>query len=52
MIFSGDFGGFDDQMDPELALALRVSLEEQRNRQQQENNDAAPPANNEGLQIC
>merc|ERR1712096_272373 len=45
----GDFGGFDDQMDPELALALRVSLEEQRNRQQQENNDAAPPANNEAV---
>jgi len=42
----GDFGGFDDQMDPELALALRVSLEEQRNRQQQENN-AAPPVVNE-----
>jgi len=42
----GDFGGFDDQMDPELALALRVSLEEQRDRQQQQNN-AAPPVNNE-----
>jgi len=42
----GDFGGFDDQMDPELALALRVSLEEQRDRQQQQNN-APPPVNNE-----
>ena len=32
----GDFDvGFDPNMDPELALALRVSLEEQRHRQEE-----------------
>ena len=30
----GDFGGVDPNMDPELAMALRVSMEEERARQQ------------------
>ncbi len=29
-----DFGGVDPNMDPELAMALRISLEEERARQQ------------------
>jgi 26S proteasome regulatory subunit N10 len=28
-----DFGGIDPNLDPELAMALRISLEEERNRQ-------------------
>jgi len=38
-----DFG-MDGEEDPELALALRVSLEEQRARQRQENGEAEPEA--------
>lgn len=37
--------GFDPNSDPELALALRVSLEEQRHRQEEDarrGNNAAP----------
>jgi 26S proteasome regulatory subunit N10 len=30
----GDFGGVDPNMDPELAMALRVSMEEERARQE------------------
>lgn len=30
----GDFGGVDAEMDPELALAIRMSLEEERERQE------------------
>ncbi len=29
-----DFGGVDPNMDPELAMALRVSMEEERARQE------------------
>ena len=29
----GDFGGFDANMDPELAMAIRLSMEEERQRQ-------------------
>jgi 26S proteasome regulatory subunit N10 len=36
----GEFGGVDPNMDPELAMALRVSMEEERARQESE----APPA--------
>jgi len=42
---TGDMGGmdFDPSGDPELAMALRISLEEQRARQQQDGgNDSAP----------
>ncbi|CAM9433913.1 unnamed protein product, partial [Scytosiphon promiscuus] len=31
---AGDFGGVDPSMDPELAMALRVSMEEERARQE------------------
>lgn len=46
----GGAGGADDwddleNMDPDLALALRVSLEESRARQQQENSNAANAEN-------
>jgi len=44
--FGGDFEfGVDPSADPELALALRVSMEEQRHRQEEEakrNQEAAP----------
>jgi hypothetical protein len=30
----GEFGGIDASMDPELAMALRVSMEEERARQE------------------
>lgn len=33
---AGDFGGVDPSMDPELAMALRVSMEEERARQERE----------------
>merc|ERR1711957_658136 len=32
-----DFGGVDPNMDPELAMALRVSMEEERARQERQN---------------
>ena len=37
-----DFGMMDADDDPELAMALRVSLEEQRLRQEQEARQQAP----------
>lgn len=40
----GDFGGVDPNMDPELAMALRVSMEEERARQER----VAAAANAEG----
>jgi len=40
-----DFGGVDPNMDPELAMALRVSMEEERARQ--ERVAATAPTNNE-----
>ncbi len=39
----GDFGGIDPNMDPELAMALRVSMEEERARQER----AAAASSNE-----
>ena len=43
-----DFGGVDPNMDPELAMALRVSMEEERARQEravpQDGEEAAAPA--------
>ena len=39
-----DFGGIDPNMDPELAMALRISMEEERARQER----AAAASNNEG----
>jgi len=44
---TGDFGsGFDvdPNLDPELALALRVSMEEQRQRQEEDNKQEKPDA--------
>ena len=41
-----DFGGVDPNMDPELAMALRVSMEEERARQETE--AAADPAPDAG----
>lgn len=38
-----DFGGVDPNMDPELAMALRVSMEEERARQEQEASAPAAP---------
>mmetsp|Transcript_10398 Transcript_10398/g.22256 ORF Transcript_10398/g.22256 Transcript_10398/m.22256 type:complete len:439 (-) Transcript_10398:335-1651(-) len=43
-----DFGGVDPSMDPELAMALRVSMEEERARQERVAAAAAAAANNEG----
>lgn len=43
-----DFGGVDPNMDPELAMVLRVSMEEERARQESEAaaNPSSPAANN------
>jgi len=38
------FGGVDPNMDPELAMALRLSMEEERQRQEQEAKKAADDA--------
>lgn len=44
-----DFGGVDPNMDPELAMALRVSMEEERARQERASAaSAAEPANEGG----
>ncbi|KAL7468410.1 hypothetical protein ACHAXS_008643 [Conticribra weissflogii] len=43
-----DFGGVDPSMDPELAMALRVSMEEERARQERVAAAAAAAAQNEG----
>ncbi|MGK3758287.1 MAG: 26S proteasome regulatory subunit N10 [Bacillariaceae sp.] len=40
----GDFGGVDPNMDPELAMALRVSMEEERARQERMTAAAAAAA--------
>mmetsp|Transcript_38707 Transcript_38707/g.86435 ORF Transcript_38707/g.86435 Transcript_38707/m.86435 type:complete len:410 (-) Transcript_38707:635-1864(-) len=40
---AGSDFGVDPNMDPELAMALRVSMEEERARQEQESASAAPP---------
>eukprot|EP00615_Pteridomonas_danica_P006685 CAMPEP_0114340674 /NCGR_PEP_ID=MMETSP0101-20121206/8532_1 /TAXON_ID=38822 ORGANISM="Pteridomonas danica, Strain PT" /NCGR_SAMPLE_ID=MMETSP0101 /ASSEMBLY_ACC=CAM_ASM_000211 /LENGTH=405 /DNA_ID=CAMNT_0001474011 /DNA_START=190 /DNA_END=1407 /DNA_ORIENTATION=- len=45
-----DFGGVDPNMDPELAMALRVSMEEERARQEQEATPAPAPAPTEPLE--
>lgn len=39
-----DFGGVDPNMDPELAMALRISMEEERARQERLAAQAAPEA--------
>jgi len=39
----GEFGGVDPNMDPELAMALRVSMEEERARQESEAAPAPEP---------
>lgn len=39
-----EFGGVDPNMDPELAMALRVSMEEERARQERATAAAAPAA--------
>mmetsp|Transcript_24058 Transcript_24058/g.27408 ORF Transcript_24058/g.27408 Transcript_24058/m.27408 type:complete len:426 (+) Transcript_24058:180-1457(+) len=39
-----EFGGVDPNMDPELAMALRVSMEEERARQERAAEAAAAPA--------
>lgn len=39
----GEFGGVDPNMDPELAMALRVSMEEERARQESEAVPAPAP---------
>jgi 26S proteasome regulatory subunit N10 len=43
-----DFGGVDPNMDPELAMVLRVSMEDERARQESEAaaNPSSPAANN------
>ena len=49
----GDFGDFDPNNDPELALALRMSMEEENARQAREaqaNEDASKKSNLEGIQ--
>lgn len=43
-----DFGGVDPNMDPELAMALRVSMEEERARQERLAAQAAAAAEEEG----
>jgi len=43
-----DFGGVDPNMDPELAMALRVSMEEERSRQERAAAAAAAEQSNEG----
>lgn len=40
-----DFGGVDPNMDPELAMALRVSMEEERARQERLANERATDSN-------
>jgi 26S proteasome regulatory subunit N10 len=40
----GDFGGVDPNMDPELAMALRISMEEERARQERVTAAAAAAA--------
>lgn len=51
-----DFGGVDPNMDPELAMALRVSMEEERARQESEAAadpapDAGAAASNTGMDV-
>jgi 26S proteasome regulatory subunit N10 len=43
---SDEFGGFDPNMDPELAMAIRLSMEEERQRQgaAAASEPAGPPA--------
>ena len=43
-----DFGGVDPNMDPELAMALRVSMEEERARQERATAASAATAQEEG----
>lgn len=43
-----EFGGVDPNMDPELAMALRVSMEEERARQERAAAAAAQESNNDG----
>merc|ERR1712228_975894 len=43
----GDFGGIDPNTDPELAMALRMSMEEERQRQEAEAKKAAENNNEE-----
>ena len=43
----GDFGGIDPNMDPELAMALRVSMEEERARQERAAAASAGSSNEE-----
>lgn len=42
-----DFGGVDPNMDPELAMALRVSMEEERSRQERAAASQAQPSGSE-----
>ena len=44
----GDFGGVDPSMDPELAMALRISMEEERARQERAAAAAASAAQEGG----
>lgn len=41
----GEFGGVDPNLDPELAMAIRISLEEAKAREVQRNPGEAEPAN-------
>ena len=44
--------GVDPNLDPELALALRISMEEEKARQEKETAKSAPPATQEDSELA